>query len=139
MIKTRRAYDPPRKEVGLRILVDRLWPRGLKKKEAGIDEWLKELAPSNELRRWLSHDPEKWLEFRKRYFKELKDHERLIEAILEKVKDQSVVLVYAAKEETCNNAVALKEYLDMRAQRGGKPSSSDAAFAEPFTDTKHPP
>jgi len=115
MIKTRRAYDPPRKEDGLRILVDRLWPRGVKKEEARIDEWLKELAPSDELRRWFSHDPEKWLEFRKRYFKELKDQERLIKTILEKVKDQSVVLVYAAEKETCNNAVALKEYLEERA------------------------
>jgi len=121
MIKTRRAYDPPRKEVGLRILVDRHWPRGLKKKEARIDEWLKELAPSNELRRWFSHDPEKWLEFRKRYFKELKDQERLIETILENAKNQPIVLVYAAKEESYNNAVALKEYLEKRAKRGGKP------------------
>lgn len=71
MIKTKRVYDPPSPEDGKRILIDRLWPRGIKKEEAHIDEWLREIAPSTELRKWFSHDPAKWQEFRKRYNKEL--------------------------------------------------------------------
>jgi len=114
-IITKRVYDAAEKREGLRILVDRLWPRGVKKEEARIDEWFKELAPSRELRRWFSHDSKKWVKFKKRYFKELKDQERLIETILENAKNQPIVLVYAAKEESYNNAVALKEYLEKRA------------------------
>jgi uncharacterized protein YeaO (DUF488 family) len=112
MIKIKRVYDPPAKEDGYRILIDRLWPRGLTKERAKIDLWLKEIAPSNDLRKWYSHDPEKWEEFKKRYEKELKNKQNLLAKIkqLEKEKGK-ITLLYSTKETEYNNAVALDIFL----------------------------
>ena len=114
MIRTERIYGfaPVRGKKERRILADRLWPRGIKKEKAGIDEWLKDIAPSNELRSWFSHDPEKWPEFKRRYFRELDGKKDLVNAIIGKLKKGSVVLLYSAKDEEHNNAAALKEYIE---------------------------
>ena len=111
MIKIKRIYDTPKPDDGFRILVDRLWPRGLTKEKAKIDLWLKEIAPSDELRKWYSHDPKKWGEFRKKYFKELDVRKELANQIVQKTKEGDVTLLYSSKEEKINNAVALREYI----------------------------
>jgi uncharacterized protein YeaO (DUF488 family) len=109
--KIKRIYKKPEKSDGFRILVDRLWPRGIKKNEAQIDLWIKDIAPSGELRRWYSHDRIKWPQFKKKYFNELKDKKDLVEIILTRAKSKNVTLLYSAKEEKYNNAAALKQYL----------------------------
>ena len=109
-LKIKRIYAESAKTDGYRILVDRLWPRGLTKEKAKIDLWLKEIAPSNDLRQWYSHDPNKWGEFKNRYFKELKSKKDLIDLIRQK--KGIVTLLFGSKEEKLNNAVALKEYLE---------------------------
>ena len=112
MIRTKRIYDEPKKEDGFRILVDRLWPRGLSKEKARTDLWLKDIAPSDELRKWFSHDPRKWSDFKKKYKKELKNNPELLNKIKRIDKKEKVVtLLYAAKDEEHNNALALKEIL----------------------------
>ena len=112
MIKIKRAYEKPSKDDGYRILVDRLWPRGVTKNKARIDLWLKEVSPSNELRKWFSHDLEKWNEFKKRYRIELKKKKELLQKIKEVEKESKIVtLVYAAKDDVHNNAVFLLEVL----------------------------
>jgi uncharacterized protein YeaO (DUF488 family) len=112
MITIKRVYDSPSKEDGKRILVDRLWPRGIRKDKALIDEWLKDIAPSNELRKWFSHDPSKWNEFKKRYRKELESKFSLLEQIKKEVKTKNVTFVFSARDTRYNNAVALKEILE---------------------------
>jgi uncharacterized protein YeaO (DUF488 family) len=113
MIRIKRIYDPATKEDGFRILVDRLWPRGIKKETAKIDLWLKEVAPSGELRKWFSHDPEKWEEFKKKYSKELAAKQELLKEIrrIEKEKG-TVTLLYSARDEEHNNAVTLRGVLE---------------------------
>lgn len=110
-IKIKRVYEPSEKEDGIRILVDRLWPRGLTKEKAGIDLWLKEIAPSNELRKWFNHDPAKRKEFKQRYYHELKKNKEAVSQLKEQLKKGTATLVYSAKDEEYNNAVALKELL----------------------------
>lgn len=110
-IYIKRAYEKPASNDGQRILVDRMWPRGVSKREAGIDLWLKEIAPSTELRKWFGHDPEKWREFKTRYFRELSTHEDILRELANKVRAGNVTLVFAAKNEEFNNAVAIREYL----------------------------
>lgn len=112
MITIKRVYDPPDKSDGYRILVDRLWPRGLTKEKARADLWLKDIAPSNSLRQWFSHDPKKWPEFKKRYFSELETKDSLVETIKKKSLKNPVTLIYGAKDTEHNDAVALKEYLE---------------------------
>ncbi len=112
MVKAKRIYDPPAADDGTRILVDRLWPRGLTKEHARIDEWLKEIAPSNELRKWFGHDPVKWAEVRSKYLEELRRQGPLLEELKSKVKRETVTLLFAAKDTEHNNAVVLKELLD---------------------------
>jgi uncharacterized protein YeaO (DUF488 family) len=112
MIQIKRVYDKVAESDGSRILVDRLWPRGLSKDKAKVDVWLKEIAPSDELRKWFGHDPEKWDEFRRRYFEELKDKKELAGMIIEKARSGAVTLLYGAKDEKYNNAVALKEFIE---------------------------
>ena len=112
MIKIKRIYDPPAREDGFRILVDRLWPRGLTKEKAKIDLWLKEIAPSDDLRKWFAHDPEKWKEFKNRYEMELKDKQDLLRKIKQMEKEKGVVtILYSTKEIEFNNAVALTGFL----------------------------
>jgi uncharacterized protein YeaO (DUF488 family) len=114
MIEVKRVYEKAQKKDGVRILVDRIWPRGLRKEEAKVDHWLKDIAPSDNLRKWFSHDPEKWPEFKRRYFKELNKKQPPIEEIARMTRGKCVTLIYGAKDERHNNAVALKEYLDKR-------------------------
>ncbi|EZQ11390.1 uroporphyrin-III methyltransferase [Candidatus Acidianus copahuensis] len=109
MIKIKRVYDPMEKDDGVRVLVDRLWPRNVKK--SAVDLWLKDIAPSDELREWFNHDPTKWEEFKKRYFEELNKNPK-VRSLLELLKKEvNVTLLYASKSPY-NNAVALKEYLE---------------------------
>lgn len=112
MIKTKRIYDNSHKVDGFRILVDRLWPRGLSKRKAQVDLWLKDIAPSAHLRKWFSHDPERWKEFQSRYKRELKTKSELLQTIKRLEREKNVVtLLFAAKDEKQNNAVALKNML----------------------------
>src|SRR3990170_480838 len=99
MIKIKRIYDKSEKGDGFRILVDRLWPRGLSKEKAKIDLWLKEIAPSDQLRKWYGHEPQKWDEFKQKYFKELENKKDLINEIIKKVNDGNVTLLFSSKEE----------------------------------------
>jgi len=111
MISIKRIYDKPKKEESFRILVDRLWPRGLSKEKAQVDLWLKEIAPSDKLRKWFSHDPKKWDSFKKKYKIELKDKQELVEKIKKIEKKKTITLLYSAKDEEHNNAIVLKEYI----------------------------
>lgn len=113
LITTERIYNVPHKD-GFRILVDRLWPRGLAKEEVDIDLWLKDIGPSNELRKWFGHDPNRWDGFREKFFLELDQKKDLVDQILAKSKERDVVLLFGAKDEKYNNAVALKEYIEFR-------------------------
>ena len=112
-VRVRRAYDPPAVEDGCRVLVDRLWPRGLARENARIEHWLRELAPSNELRKWFAHDEPKWPEFKERYFAELDAAPAVVAQMLSILRqNQNVILLYSAKDTEMNNAVALKEYIE---------------------------
>ncbi len=108
-IRIKRVYEKPDKDDGIRILVDRLWPRGLTKEKAGIDLWLKDIAPSAELRKWFGHDPEKWDEFRKRYRNELEEDQDQVALLKDQIRKGMVTLVFGAKDEEHNQAVVLKE------------------------------
>ncbi len=110
-IRLKRAYEKPEPTDGTRILVDRLWPRGLTKEKAAIDLWLKELAPSTELRKWFGHDPKKWRNFRSRYRTELKQQSAALQLIKSKAKDGVVTLIYAARDQKHNEAVILQQLL----------------------------
>jgi uncharacterized protein YeaO (DUF488 family) len=110
-IQIKRAYEETSPKDGTRILIDRLWPRGLTKKGAHVDLWLKDIAPSSELRTWFGHDPAKWQEFRSRYRSELHDKSELLASILERAQDGAVTLVYAAKDKKHNHALVLLEQL----------------------------
>ena len=114
MIQLKRAYDEPKKRDGLRILVERLWPRGVSKEKASFDLWLKELAPSTALRKWFSHDPDKWDKFRKRYWAELDNKGDLLVLLKHRTTEGPVTFVYAAGDEQRNSAVALRDYLQQR-------------------------
>src|SRR5690606_21153185 len=114
MIKVKRAYEDVEKKDGYRVLVDRLWPRGIKKEDLLYDEWAKELAPSSELRKFFSHDKEKWKEFSSRFKKELRKKEakdKIIE-LANKAKKRNVTLIFSAKDEDYNNAIVLKEVIE---------------------------
>jgi uncharacterized protein YeaO (DUF488 family) len=113
-IKSKRIYAPVQKIDGYRILIDRLWPRGVKKEEAKVDLWLKDIAPSNELRKWFNHDPKKWLDFKKRYYRELSEKQELLQIIIKKMHTQTVTILYGAKDEKYNNACALQEFLSKK-------------------------
>lgn len=113
MIKTERIYEASKGD-GFRILVDRLWPRGLRKDEAEVDLWLKDIGPSNELRKWFGHDPARWNEFREKFFKELDQKNELIDQVIAKAEEGNVVLLFGAKDKVHNNAVALKDYIESR-------------------------
>ena len=114
-IHIKRVYEAPDAGDGQRILIDRLWPRGLAKAKAGIDLWLKAIAPSTELRRWYNHDPERWTEFKRRYYCELDAHPDAVAELLDRVAAGKVTLLFGSREERWNNAHALKEYLQSRA------------------------
>ena len=109
-IQIKRVYEKPDAKDGFRILVDRLWPRGLTKEKAALDLWLKDIAPSTDLRKWFNHDPEKWKEFQKRYRKELKENKEAVDTLKEHLKKGTVTLLYAARDEAHNEAEVLKDY-----------------------------
>lgn len=110
-LRIKRVYDPPATDDGYRVLVDRIWPRGLSKDVAQIDEWLKDVAPSTALRKWFGHDPEKWKEFLRRYFRELDAKPVAVTRLRTLARGQRVTLLFAAQDIDHNNAVALKAYL----------------------------
>jgi uncharacterized protein YeaO (DUF488 family) len=128
-IRAKRVYEPPSPEDGSRVLVDRLWPRGLHKADAAIDCWLKEIAPSSELRRWFGHDPGRWEEFQRRYQAELSPRPELLEKLRAQAAQGTLTLVYAARDADHNHAVALRGMLLRKrtggASRGGDIRSSD--------------
>lgn len=111
-LQIKRIYEEPSKNDGYRVLVDRLWPRGVSKEAARLDEWMKEIAPSPELRKWFNHDPAKFEEFRTRYWAELSRKDEPIEKLLRMASNRKVCLLYAAKDESHNHAIVLKEYLN---------------------------
>lgn len=111
-IRIKRIYEKAREEDGIRILIDRLWPRGISKEAARVDEWMKEIAPSDKLRKWFAHDPKKWAQFRERHRKELQGKKDLIERLRDTSKSWTLTLVYSAKDELHNQAVVLEEFLD---------------------------
>jgi uncharacterized protein YeaO (DUF488 family) len=113
-IRIKRVYEAPGPDDGRRILVDRLWPRGLTKEKAKIDYWAKDVAPSNELRKWYGHDPAKWDEFRKRYSAELAKSAAAVDALIQAMGRGPVSFVFSSTERTINNAEALKLYLEKR-------------------------
>ncbi len=112
MIRLKRAYDPPEAGEGSRFLVDHLWPRGMRKEALKLDAWLKDAAPSSELRHWFGHDPAKWKEFQERYAQELDSKPNAWKPLLQAAGQGDITLIYSAKDEEHNNAVALKAYLE---------------------------
>ncbi len=114
MIRVERVYDLKRRGAGAYFLVDRLWPRGVKKEALSLDGWLKDVAPSDTLRTWFAHDPRKWAEFQRRYFEELDRKPEAWRPLLEAARSGTVTLLFAAKDTAHNNAVALKSYLDAK-------------------------
>jgi uncharacterized protein YeaO (DUF488 family) len=117
-IRLKRAYEPPAVTDGTRVLVDRLWPRGLTKKEAAIDRWLREIAPSTELRRWFGHDPGRWHEFQRRYAVELEHHGELVDELVRLARQGTLTLIFGARNEEHNDAVVLRELLLGRSKEG---------------------
>ena len=111
-INIKRVYDDKSQDDGYRVFIDRLWPRGVKKEDAHFDEWLKDLAPSTELRKWFDHDPDRFDEFRKRYKKELQEHKDDLDKLRKRAKVEKITLLYAAKDRQMNNAVVVKEILE---------------------------
>ena len=127
MIRLKRAYDSASKDDGIRFLVERLWPRGVKKDALRLDAWLKDVAPSTELRKWFSHDPTKWVGFQRRYSAELKEKPESVKPIIEAARRGRVTLVYSSHDTEHNNAVALKAYLEagrLGAARSGERRNS---------------
>lgn len=116
-IQLKRVYDKPEPRDGTRVLVERLWPRGVRKADAHLDGWQKEAGPSDPLRKWFSHDPEKWAEFQQRYFAELKTRPEAWQSILRASERRAVTLLYSSHDAEHNNAVALKRFLDRKRSR----------------------
>lgn len=110
-LRLKRAYDPATPDDGMRILVDRLWPRGISKERAALHDWMKDIAPSAELRQWFGHDPARWVEFQRRYKAELRQHVEELDRIRSLAKAQTVTLIYSAHDEKHNDAVVLKDVL----------------------------
>ena len=120
-IKMKRVYEQADKKDGERILVDRLWPRGLTKEKASVDLWLKEIAPSTELRKWFGHDPEKWKSFRGRYVTEIRHNDDLIKVLQQKAREGTITLIYGARDEKHNEALVLKQFLE-KSEQGAAPA-----------------
>ena len=116
-IKVKRVYDPATPEDGFRVLVDRVWPRGVSKVKANVDLWLNSVAPSTSLRKWFNHDPKKWSEFKRRYFAELDKGPPDLEQLRKRAVDQPMTLVFSARDLQHNQAVALREYMERALKR----------------------
>ncbi len=121
-IQTKRVYDAREKDDGIRVLVDRLWPRGMTKENLHAELWLKDIAPSDDLRKWFAHDPSRWNEFKKRYAAELDEKPQLVQQLRDLAARKTLTLLFSARETACNQAVALKEYLT--AARSGAAGTS---------------
>jgi len=117
MIKLKRVYDPVADDDGTRFLVERLWPRGIKKSDLQMQAWLKDVAPSSSLRQWFSHDPKKWNDFRERYFRELRSNVRALEPLVAAAKQGTVTLLYSSRDSEHNNAVALRDYIEGQSRK----------------------
>ena len=113
-IQCKRVYDPPENDDGYRVLVDHMWPRGMRKEDLHADAWRKDLAPSKELRQWFGHDPKRWAAFYQKYHAELRDRSEAVNALLDNSGQRTLTLLYAARDTEHNNAVALKMYLQAR-------------------------
>ncbi len=111
-LRIKRIYEPPAAQDGTRILVDRLWPRGVSKEEAHVHAWLKEIAPSAELRRWFGHDPDKWDAFRRRYLEELENNPAAVEELKRQIGQSTATLLYGARDTEHNNALVLRDFID---------------------------
>lgn len=138
MIQLKRVYEPASRSDGKRFLVDRLWPRGVKKEALKLEVWLKEVAPSDELRHWYSHEPAKWKEFRRRYFAELKSQREAVQTLLGAARGGDITLLYSTRVADINNAAALKEYLDSRLSKRAaakRRASAGAGSAAPSGHT----
>ncbi len=122
MIKVKRVYDPVEPDDGRRFLVDRLWPRGMRKEALRMEGWLRDVAPSDRLRRWFGHDPKKWEEFRRRYFAELEAHPEAWQPLREAARAGNVTLLFSARDTSYNNAVALREFLEGKLTEPNDPS-----------------
>jgi len=110
-VRLKRAYEPPAADDGTRILVDRLWPRGVSKEHAALDQWMKDISPSTELRQWFGHDPARWVEFRRRYAEELHQNGELLSQLRSLARQGPVTLVYSAHDEVHNDAIVLRDLL----------------------------
>lgn len=110
-VRLKRVYEPPSPEDGVRVLIDRLWPRGVRKADAAVERWMKDVAPSTELRRWFGHDPERWQEFRRRYTGELRGRSLELDELRELARQRTVTLLFGARDEEHNDAVVLREVL----------------------------
>jgi uncharacterized protein YeaO (DUF488 family) len=110
-VKLKRAYEPPAADDGTRILIDRLWPRGITKERAAIDQWMKDISPSTELRKWFGHDPARWDELRRRYAQEVRQNADLIDQLRSFARQGAITLVYSARDEKHNDAVELRELI----------------------------
>ena len=110
-VRLKRAYEPPARDDGARILIDRLWPRGMTKKAAAIDEWFKDIAPSTALRQWFGHDPARWQEFRRRYAAEVRQNPEHLEKLRARARQGPITLVFSARDEVHNDAVVLRQLL----------------------------
>ena len=122
-VKLKRAYEPWAADDGTRILIDRLWPRGVRKVDAAIDQWIKDIAPSTALRKWFGHDPARWQEFRKRYSSEIHEHPELLNTLRTLARQGPITLVFSAHDEVHNDAVALRDFLLGR-QKKRKPETA---------------
>lgn len=127
MIKLKRAYEPANRNDGKRFLVERLWPRGVKKSALPLSAWLQDVAPSTGLRKWFNHDPAKWNEFRRRYFLELNDHDETVQQLLQAERHGTITLIYSSHDELHNNAIALQDYLGSKKARRRAPKTRHAA------------
>ena len=118
-IQTKRVYDPREQGDGVRVLVDRLWPRGMTKENLHADLWLKDIAPSDDLRKWFAHDPSRWSEFKKRYCAELDEKPQLVQQLVDRAATGTLTLLFSARDTAHNQAVALKEYLIEKSRKAG--------------------
>ena len=134
-LRVKRVYAAPRRDDGVRILVDRLWPRGLAKDAAAIDQWVRDCAPSDGLRRWFAHDRVKWKEFKRRYFAELRRKPAALAPIRALAKSRRVTLLFAAADTECNNAVALMEYLGRNVRRVRRPRRKNSPARKAHSST----
>jgi uncharacterized protein YeaO (DUF488 family) len=139
MIKLKRVYEPVAPDDGRRFLVDRIWPRGVRKEALGIDAWVKEAGPSTELRKWFGHDPSRWTEFRQRYYRDLEAHPEVLEPLVDAARKGDVTLLYSARDTQHNQAVVIKDFLQSLIGPAGPAVSDRDSAPAPLSDSKRSP